>query len=398
MSEENKTPSAEDQAAVKVNEQSVEAIAEQTKSIVSEEVQRLFGNDLGEAILNAREYIENKAELARLTPAQKRKEGQRVMSEEQCAEWLKCQVMGYDPDPDLDEDGIISQAIGRRVQTQALTPSTDATGGYLVPEDARLDIIRKADEPAIVWPLVNVQQTSAEAVTKPAITTYIAVNEGTDAKSSSATSSDDITENEPIYGQKTWTMRYFDNLFYAKIDLLEDSPIDVMADLMWQTSDAFSVKREYNVLQGPGSGSSLPLGLMTSGTGITSVDFGGAPTLARVLDFYRQLGQRYRTGAVAIMDGEIMYAIVEELATEVRSAQFLMDKLPPMLESAHMPANKLLVGQMRHYEVYYNRLMYMMSTPAPKKFSMEVSVVEKWDGQPVLTDAFLIGTNVTPGS
>jgi HK97 family phage major capsid protein len=397
MPAEVKIPSQEDQSAVIMNEKSVEGMADITKQMAGEEVRKLFGEDLGEALLKARLFINSKAELAKASEIKNQEKGG-ALSPEQQAEWFKCQLQGCAPDEDLDEGGIISQHLGKRKQDQALTPSGATTGGYLVPTDMRLEIIKKADEPAVIWPLVNKQNTRSEAVTKPCITTYIDVNEGTAAKSSSATSSDDVTENEPVYGQKTWTMRYFDNLFYAKVDLLEDSPIDVMADLMWQTGDKFAYKHEYNVLQGAGSGSSLPQGLMDSGSGITAVNFGGAPTLARVLDFYRQLGQRYRTGAVAIMDGEIMYAIVEELATEVRSAQFLIDKLPTMLESAYMTANKILVGQMRYYEVYVNRLMYVMSVLAPKKFSHEVTVVEKWDGQPVLLDAFLIGTGVTPGS
>ncbi len=393
---EHEAPSKEAQEAVKVNEQSVEGLAAATKSIVAEEVQKIFGADLGEAMLKARQFIDSKAELAKASEIKGQTKGG-LLTEEQSAEWFKCQMLGFAPDPDLDTDGCISQHLGRKVQTQALGPASAAAGGYLVPTDMRLEIIRKADEPAVVWPLVNRQNTNSEAVTKPCIVTYIDVNQGADAKSQSVTSSDDITEHEPVYGQKTWTMRYFDNLFYAKIDLLEDSPIDVMADLMWQTADKFAMKHEYHVLNGPGSGSSLPQGIMTDGN-ITSVDFGGAPTVARVLDFARQLGQRYRTGAVTLMDGEISYAIAEELATEVRSAQYLVDKLPTMLESEHMPANKIMTGLLRHYEVYINRLMYLMSVDAPKKFSKEVTVVEKWDGQAVLTDAFLIGTNVTPGS
>jgi HK97 family phage major capsid protein len=395
VSEEHKTPTPEEQAAVKVNEQSVEKLAEVTKSLVQEEAQKLFGKDLAEAMSNARAAIDAKAELAKRTSL--RKEGAQKMSLEQQGEWLKCQLLGYAPDPDLDVDGVISQSLGRTINTQAIGPGTNPAGGYLLPEDFQAEIVRKADEPAVVWPLVRKQRTNSMAVVKPAIETYIAVNKGTDAKSGSTVSADNITENEPVYKEFTWTMRYFDNLVYAKMDLLEDSPIDVMEDISWQTGDAMSVQHEYNVLQGAGSASSLPLGVLND-TDISSVDFGGAPTVARVLDFYRQLDQRYRARAVAIMDGEIMFSIAEELATNVRSAQYLMDKLPAMLESAQMPANKIVVADWMRYEVFWNRMMYIMSVPNPKKFAMEISVVEKWDGQATLKDAFLIGTNVTPGS
>ncbi len=384
MAEENK-----DKASVAINEQTVEKLASMTKTVVGEELKALFGEDLSVAIENAKQQRQNQEIIAKQLQAKKSRSKHESMSLEQQGEFFRCAILGGTPDPDLDEDGVVTQALG---------PATPSKGGYAVPVDFQLGVEKKADEPAIVWPLITKRRTSRDSVTKREVTAYPSSNKGTAAKSSSTTSSDDVTEQEPTYGELTWTMRYYDMRTFIKIDLIEDSPDDIVQELMDLAADAFAIDHESEPIVGPGSGSSRPLGLMDASAGITTVDFGGAPTIARILNFAQEIPQRYRARSLMLMEGQTLFSIIAELAENVRAAQFLLNKLPNMEESAYVTSGKILAGDFSRYVVYINRLMYMMSGDSPRNFSKEITIVEKWDGQPVLTDAFRIATGVVNGS
>jgi HK97 family phage major capsid protein len=291
---------------------------------------------------------------------------------------------------------VMQQFVSGQLHRQALGGGTDSKGGYLIPDEFIPEIEKRAEEPAVIWPIITKRPTRRDVVTKAEITAYPTANTGDSANSSSTTTSDDITETEPTFGELTWTMRYMDARFLTKLDLLDDSPIAIMSELSEVVGDAFSEQREALPLTGSGSGSSEPAGILNDGD-ITTVAIDAALTVDNLLDFNQEIPQRYRGRAHVIMSATNLFTVASKLAQNINAPQFLqqMGALPPMLESANMPDNKLLGGDFRRYVVYHNTLMRMVSATVPKKFSLDTVIVEKWDGQVTLADAFRIGTGVS---
>jgi len=369
---------------------------------------QLFGADLAQQIMNAKGDVDRDKVMAAVAPDTGAApfvglgSPKHPMNPEQQALWLACAITGMPPNPEADPGNTIAQALamardlGRGYQSQALGPAS-GSGAYTIPEDFIAEIERRAATPAVVWPLINLRPTRRDTVTKPEVTAYPTVNEGTAANSSSVTTGDEITETEPTIEDLTWTMRYFDARYVTKLDLVMDSPIGIYEELLDIITDAFVVSRESNVLNGAGSASSLPQGLLSSGSGITEVAISANPTVAKILELIGEVPARYRTGgrADAIMGSKTYFAVLSQFAQNVRAAQYLLGVLPRMHESASCAEGKILVGNFRYYVAYHNLLMYMVTGIRPQQFSQEVVMVEKWDGQPTITDAFRIGTSVT---
>ncbi|GEM_PF-2871343 len=375
-------PRPEPAGTAALNPKTVEALAR----IVQEEHLRLFQSDLAQAIENARGTV---ARTDALHTARPEAPAGDALSREQTAELLVCglaNLIGLPrrPDPRLDEDGRLTQALG---------PALGSKGGYLVPEEFVQEVERRANEPAVVWPLVTKRPTNRDSVTKPEITAYPTVSKGADAKSKSTTTSDDVAETEPTIGQLTWTMRHFDARWLTKVDLLDDSPLNIMAELTEVVADAFAVEREREPIVGTGSDGERPLGLENAG--LTEVAIGGALTLTNLLEFLAEIPQRYRPRATVLTPADTYFDLVKELATNVHSAQYLVEALPPIRESAYLTDGKIIGGDFSKYVVYHNRLMQVVTATVPRKFAVEAVIVEKWDGRPTQTDAFRIGTGVT---
>jgi len=393
--------SAKNQQAAIMNEEGMRNLVK----VITAEMQSMFTPEFQSALDKARADV-RKSEASNVLsavesdddafPPKKRE----IMTPEQIGEWLLCTLSPSPRSPrkQLDQDGIITSWLpgGKLMrEMQALAPGTASAGGYLIPDDWQADLIKRAAEPDGIWERITKRTTKRESVTQSEVSDYVTVNQGTSAKSQSATSSDEISETEPTFTEMTWTMRYFDAVYRTKIDMIEDSPVDVINQINEIIADAFKVKREYHPLRGAGSGSSLPQGLMDSGAGITEVDVSDALTVSNLLGFMSNVPQRYRKQATLVVCSQIMFDAAEELASNIRSAQFLTGMLPPFMESAYMPTNKILAGDLSKYVVYINRLMYMMTSDNASTFSKIMTFVEKWDGQPTITDAFRIGTSVT---
>jgi len=380
------TPAADDQTAVLQNPKVVEALAK----IIPEEYSKLFGQELQVAIGQARTQIGRKAAVGAAAQRTGADAPRLVMDHEQCADWLRCalsRLIGQPvmPNERLDADGVI---------TQALTPTTDAAGGYLSPDEFVEEVEKREVEPQIIWPILTKRQTKRRTVIKAEVTSYITVNKGADANVNAAATATEITETVPVFSELEWNAEDSDARMPIKLDLLEESPINVYEELLALCADAFSIEHERQPLAGTGHANKQALGLLDSGAGITTVPISAAPTVANVLDFCAAIPQRYRNRARIVMGGDTLYAVIEELATNVRSAQFLVGKIPEMLESAHVTEGKILGGDFSRYVVYFIRLFQIITSIAAERKTREVVVTEAWTGQPTITDAFRIGTGV----
>jgi len=160
-------------------------------------------------------------------------------------------------------------------------------------------------------------------------------------------------------------------------------------------ADDFARNRESMILNGQGHGHSEPEGLLMGVSGISTVAVSAAPTVANILDLCAQVPARYRANATMVTDAQTGFAVASALSQNIRAPQYLLGKLPKMVESEHMPEGKILVGDLNYYKVKYIRLLQVVSSIAAERKTREVVVTETWTGKATQTDAFRIGTGVT---
>lgn len=362
-------------------------IAKTVRAELIAALSQVIGQEAAQHLSNARRQIDRQNAIhVSLSPAG----AKRRMSDEQMAEYFRvtCHRMAGKPaevNQDLDEGGLI---------TQSLTGVTGSAGGYAIPEDFDTMIHTRAERTAVLWPLIQVDPTSRDVVKGFEITGFITPNVGGSAKSRSATSTENITVTEPVFSEVSWTMRTMDARVPIKLDLLDDSPIALLNLVTRLASDGFVRKREAYVASGTGAAGSLPVGLFNAEGGITAVAVTDVNTLAKIAGFVDDLPVDYRKNATLIAGTVLIFKVASTLATTVYSPEFLRDILPPMKESADIPAGKMLVGDMKRYIVKRNVLMRMVQSVAAERWTLEIAMQEKWDGKPVVTDAFRIG-NVT---
>jgi len=362
-------------------------VAESIALVVPQEMDKLFGEDEAAMIAEARANVTRLSDLASGAP----KTGAGHMDRDQQAEWLRCalsRMNGFHTDPkaDLDAEGVI---------TQALTPIVDSAGGYTSPDDFWGEVEKKAEEPAVVWPLLTKRATKRRTVKKAEVTSYVTVNKGAAANVNAATTATEITETVPIFDEMQWDLEDFDARMPIKLDLLEESAVDIYQELIDLCADGYAIEREREPIVGTGHAFLRPLGLLDAAAGITTVPVGAAPTLAKILDFCSEIPQRYRSRAKLLMGGDTLFATVAQLAENVRAAEFLVGKIPEMLESAYVTEGKILGGDFSRYVVYQIRMFQIISSIAAERKTREVVVTECWTGRPTQTDAFRIATSVT---
>jgi HK97 family phage major capsid protein len=377
---------AADSEALAVNPQ----VAEWLGGLIKEEHLKLLDGDVAAKLSQAKRAVDNQKAIQALALGTSAASKPGRMTSEQVAEWFKCTAYRMSgqyrqPDATLDAEGLI---------TQALTPSVGGAGGFLAPEDFKAEVIRKADEPSVIWPLITKRSTGLNAVTKPERSTYPTANAGSDAESSSSTSADELTETPVGYSQQSWTMRYFDLYHPVRLDMLDDSPVDVLAEITDAFGDALAVEHERQPLIGGGVAVGKPVGIFDTEAAITTVAIDAAMSLDAVLAFIQEVPQRYRSKAVVGLTSADYFALVEDLAKNVKSAQYLIEVLPKFMESAYVPTGKCVAGDWKYYVAYVNRMMHLVTSTRAKAFTLDIAVVEKWDGHPTVTDAFRIGTGI----
>lgn len=363
-------------------------IAEWMATLVNEQILKTLNTDVAEKLAQARQAVDAKKAITALSQ-QDQPTGKRKMDQAQVGEWFRCALIRMrgshvEPNPDLDADGII---------TQSLAESVGTAGGYLVPDEFAAELHKRADEKVVVWPLLTRRPTSRDQVTSVEVTTYVTPSKGTAAKSTSATTADEVTVTEPVFGEVTWNLRAIDARVPIKLNLLDDSPLNVLEQVVALVADGFATHRETLPLTGGGAASTEPVGLLNAEAGITTASVTNVTSVANILGFLDELPARYRgLPNLALLAGSTLYfSIVSTLAQNIRAAQYMMGVLPKMLEASHMSAGKLLYGDFSRYVVYYNPMMKMVSSTVAERWTLELVFQERWDGQVPIADAFRIG-------
>jgi len=386
--------------------------------LVREESMAQYGQQVGQALANCKEEIGQRPATAvaparqSSTPYTKRSKRPKMDELEQQAEWLRCKYeytmnRQFEVDPDLDgEAKCVTEALrssgipvvdyAQDMLLQAYTPNTATAGGNAVPDEFVNEIEKRPPETQDIWPLLNKRATNREAVTKTEITAYPTVNKGAASNALSATTATEITETQATMGQLTWTMREFDAYFEIKLALIQDSPLAIYQELLDITRDAFWTEREREPLIG--NGVSRPEGMLDAISGLTNVSIGAALTFAALLNVIDNLPKRYRSNASMVVTAQGLFDIVGDMAANVNSPEFLTRFVPMitrLVDSPYMEEGKVLVGDFSRYVVYHNTLMQIVTDVTAARVSQGVAILERWDGQVTITDAFRIGRNAT---
>lgn len=144
-----------------------------------------------------------------------------------------------------------------------------ATGGYLVPEEFRNELLKMGEMASQVVGLTTRVPVATDAGSYPALDQFTAPTAGVgdtafagganlDAKAESAT----LPNNEPSFEEIKWRVNKIGDLVYVSNELNMDSPQSIEAILRSLFSIAIAAKEEYYVFRGTGSGE--PLGILNS--------------------------------------------------------------------------------------------------------------------------------------
>lgn len=370
------------------------AVAEKLAGLVKDEILKTLGGDMATVLANAKSKakLPDETRQAAAGSVEMANGKTRIaMTREQCGEWFRCAILdmsgrGFEVKQDLDENHLI---------TQALSGSLGSAGGYTVPDDFRAEVYRRNEEPEVIWPLITKRPTNRDQVTSVEVTSYVTPSKGASAKSVSATTADEIAETVPAFGEVTWNLRPMDAYVPIKLNLLDDSAINIMDTVTSLVAEGFRGFHETLPLTGQGVASKEPVGLLNAEMGLTAVTVTNVTSLSNIIGFVGNIPARYRAMSKLVMGTTLYFKTVVTLAENVRAAQFLLDALPKMLESANMPAGKILGGDFSRYVVYYNPLLKMVSETAAKRWTLDLAFQERWDGQCPITDAFRIGKVTT---
>lgn len=376
------------------NPKLAEMLAEKIPGIVGESMQAQFAEhitpQIAEMLKAARADVERKA------PPIPKPGDQAQMSAEQTAELVRCQVLavcGMRPQPksDLDAGGII---------TQALTPTEGDQGAYLLPAQFVMEVEKRAAAVQDIWPLITQRTATARHVLKPEQTDYPVPNWG----GASNVNSPDPTALIPVtpvrYGRMEWHLEDSAVRYPVKLDLFEESPVNIFEELVEVSADAFARDKERLPLVGRGHAHEEPLGLFDAAANIPTVAIDAAPTIANLLGFFRQLPKEYRRRATAVLPVDTYYTVGGELAVNVNSPKYLEETLrilPRMTDSAYVPDGSIIYGDFSRYVAYVIRQMQVVQGIVAERSMREIVIKECWTSQPTMQDAFRIGTGVEYG-
>ena len=187
-----------------------------------------------------------------------------------------------------------------RQVSNVLVEGTDASGGYLVPDEWDARLIEKLDEENVMRKLGTIIQTSGErkinvAATKP---TTSWVEEG-----------GELQFSDPTFSQVILDAYKLSTAVKVSEELLADNQYDLVGYLIRAFGQAIAAAEEEAFLVGDGSGK--PTGLLhaTLGGQIGVTTTGTAITADEVIDLVYKLKRPYRAKAAFIMADSTLAAI-----------------------------------------------------------------------------------------
>ena len=273
-----------------------------------------------------------------------------------------------------------------------VTEGTGSAGGYLVPEDHKIEIIKGAAARTQIWPVCSVRPTSSDVVRRPVRNNVGDVNYGADA----ADELENVTEVAISWTEYTWTMRSLDAYFPVSVELMNDAAVNVEGEITEAVSEQFAEQHEKLPIQGRGASHSQATGLMNQ-AGILSTPVGAALTVALLLDVVYDINIRYRNAALsdllALLPKDAYLAVAIDASQNYRNLEVL--QMPKLLENEFMTKGNVLTGAFNNYWIYQNPQMQLIQQMIAKSKGLDMVFWERWDGRAVHTAAFRKGTGIT---
>ncbi|CUX74421.1 phage major capsid protein [Enterocloster clostridioformis] len=174
-----------------------------------------------------------------------------------------------------------------------LSESTDADGGYLVPEEFEQQIITGLDEANVIRSLAKVITTHHDRKIPVAVghsaATWTAENAA-------------YTESSPTFGQKQIDAFKLTDLIRVSVELLQDSEFDLEEYIANEFARAFGSAEEEAFCVG--TGTNQPTGIFTANGGTVGVTAASATaiTVDEVINLVYALKSPYRRNAKFLMN------------------------------------------------------------------------------------------------
>ncbi|KGP75002.1 capsid protein [Desulfosporosinus sp. Tol-M] len=189
---------------------------------------------------------------------------------------------------------------GRPMIHNVIQESTDADGGYLVPEEFETQIVAALEETNVIRSIAKTITTAAERKIPIAATHSVAqwtLENGA------------YTESTPTFGQKTIDAYKLTDLVKVSTELLQDSMFDIESYITAEFARAFGIAEEQAFCIG--TGSNQPTGIFTANGGEVGVTTGSATAITgdNLIDIVYALKSPYRRNAVFLTNDGTISAI-----------------------------------------------------------------------------------------
>lgn len=182
---------------------------------------------------------------------------------------------------------------GRALIHNVLSESTDADGGYLVPEEFENQIVAALDEANVVRSLAKVITTHHDRKIPIAVGHSVATWTAENAA---------FTESNPTFGQKQIDAFKLTDLIRVSVELLQDSEFDLEDYITREIARAFGIAEEQAFCVG--TGTDQPTGIFTANGGTVGVTTASATavTVDEVISLVYALKSPYRRNAKFLMN------------------------------------------------------------------------------------------------
>lgn len=181
-----------------------------------------------------------------------------------------------------------------------LSESTDADGGYLVPEEFERDIVTGLDAANVIRSIAKVITTQNDRKIPISVGHSVATWTAENAA---------FTESNPTFGQKEIDAYKLTDLIRISVELLQDAAFPLEQYIANEFARAFGIAEEQAFCVGTGSGQ--PTGIFTASGGTVGVTAAAnnAITADELINLVYALKAPYRRNAKFLMNDAIISAI-----------------------------------------------------------------------------------------
>lgn len=326
--------------------------------------------------------------------------------EQLLGQWYLYKILGSKPGPDQAVSMAKAQALAKQswlnstlpyvegIREKALTESTE--GADLTPVEYIAQMIEKAPDFSELMPFVRRVPITSDTGTVP--------KEGSAVtRRWNRTEAAAYTASDPTYGSISFTA--YEVYLFTEVSyyLLQDSPINVIADV----SRLFTkgLIEEQDKMVAIGAGTTQPTGI-SSATITQSVALSNSITYAGLIEIKKKLPSKYRRNARWIGHTSVIDEItgLVDLQNRPIFERGIVEGQPSTIAGFEfsrqddLPTTDLWLGDLDSY-MWFDRMKLELSTESGGRFweqgTTGVKMVGRFDGKVALEDAFARGKSIT---